>query len=56
MIRRYETYYRWTRTTAEDNFSVGKQLIIDSQHFPGVYRLVGETVIRDRKDSIDYKA
>lgn len=43
-----EVYYKWTRTKAKKGESLGKQIIIDAAHFPGTYRLVGETYIRNR--------
>ena len=51
-----EVYYKWTRTKAKRCESLGERLIIDAQHFPGVYRFVGETYIRDRDNGKDYRA
>lgn len=51
-----EVYYKWTRTKAKRCESLGNRLIIDAQHFPGVYRFVGETYIRDRSNGKDYRA
>lgn len=48
IIQKGKIYLKWTRERAKENTSLGKQLIIDPVHFPGCYRLVGETVIRDR--------
>ena len=48
IIRKGDKYLKWTRERAKKNCSLGKQLIIDPVHYPGVYRLVGETYIRDR--------
>lgn len=48
VIKQGSIYYKWTRSKATKNRSLGKQLIIDAQHFPGTYRLVGETSIRNR--------
>ena len=48
VIKQGELYYKWTRTKAKKNQSLGKQIVIDATHFPGTYRLVGETYIRDR--------
>ena len=52
-IKQYEIYYKWTRTIAEKNASLGHQITIDPIHFPGTYRLVGETYSRDRKNGKD---
>ena len=41
-------YYKWTRTKAKQHEALGNQLIIDPIHYPGTYRLVGETTKRDR--------
>lgn len=48
IIQKGEKYLKWTRERAKENCSLGKQLIIDPAHYPGTYRLVGETYIRDR--------
>lgn len=48
IIQKGEKYLKWTRERAKENSSLGKQLIIDPIHYPGTYRLVGETYIRDR--------
>lgn len=48
IIRKGDKYLKWTRERAKENCSLGKQLIIDPIHYPGTYRLVGETMIRDR--------
>lgn len=48
IIKKGSTYYKWSRSKAAEDKSIGNQLIIDAQHYPGMYRLVGETTIRDR--------
>lgn len=48
IIRKGDKYLKWTRERAKENCSLGKQLIVDPIHYPGTYRLVGETMIRDR--------
>lgn len=48
VIKKGSVYYKWTRSKAKENQSLGKQIIIDAQHYPGMYRLVGETMIRNR--------
>lgn len=48
IIKKGECYYKWARQKAKENGSFGKQLIIDPKHYPGTYRLVGETYTRDR--------
>ena len=53
IIKQYEIYYKWTRTKAIDFTSLGHQIIIDAIHFPGTYRLVGETYSRSRKTGKD---
>ena len=35
--------------------SLGKQIVVDAQHFPGAYRLVGETYSRSRKTGQDQR-
>lgn len=54
-FKQYETYYKWTRTKAYERQSLGNQIIIDATHFPGTYRLVGETMARSRKTGKDQR-
>lgn len=55
VIKQYEIYYKWTRTKALDYTSLGSQIIVDAVHFPGTYRLVGETYSRSRKTGKDHR-
>lgn len=55
IIKQHEVYYKWTRTKAIDNTSLGHQIIVDAVHFPGTYRLVGETYSRSRKTGKDQR-
>lgn len=48
IIKKGESYYKWQRQKAKENGSLGKRLLIDPVHYPGTYRLVGETFKRDR--------
>lgn len=48
IIKQHEIYYKWTRTKALDHTSLGGRIIVDAIHFPGTYRLVGETYSRSR--------
>lgn len=53
IIKQHEIYYKWTRSKAADNTTLGHQIIVDAVHFPGTYRLVGETYARSRKTGKD---
>lgn len=53
IIKQHEIYYKWTRTKAIDYTTLGHQIIVDAIHFPGTYRLVGETYSRSRKTGKD---
>lgn len=55
VIKQYEIYYKWTRSRAIDYTSLGHQIVIDAVHFPGTYRLVGETYARSRKTGKDHR-
>ena len=55
VIKQYEIYYKWTRSKAIEHTSLGHQIIIDAVHFPGTYRLVGETYSRSRKTGKDQR-
>lgn len=45
-FKQYEVYYKWTRTKAKTRETLGKQIIVDAEHYPGTFRLVGETLAR----------
>lgn len=55
IIKQNEIYYKWTRSKAIDHTSLGHQIIVDAIHFPGTYRLVGETYSRSRKTGKDQR-
>lgn len=55
IIKQHEIYYKWTRSKAIDNTSLGHQIVVDAIHFPGTYRLVGETYSRSRKTGKDQR-
>ena len=55
VIKQHEIYYKWTRSRAIENTSLGHQIIVDAVHFPGTYRLVGETFSRSRKTGKDHR-
>lgn len=55
VIKQYDIYYKWTRSKAYDHTSLGSQIVIDATHFPGTYRLVGETYSRSRKTGKDQR-
>ncbi len=54
-FKQYEVYYKWTRTKAYEHTTLGKQIVVDATHFPGTYRLVGETYSRSRKTGKDQR-
>ena len=53
MIKAGDYYYKWTRSTAKDNESLGKQIVVTGNEFPGSYKLVANTYIRNRLDGKD---
>lgn len=55
VIKQYETYYKWTRTVAPKYTSLGHSIIVDAIHYPGTYRLVGETYARSRDTGKDQR-
>ena len=55
VIKQYDIYYKWTRSKTYDHTSLGSQIVIDATHFPGTYRLVGETYSRSRKTGKDQR-
>ena len=48
LIKQNEVYYKWARSVAPPHMSLGNRIIVDAEHFPGIYRLVGETYSRNR--------
>lgn len=55
LIKQYEVYYKWTRTHAPKHTTLGSRIIVDAVHYPGTYRLVGETYVRRRQDGKDQR-
>ena len=55
IVKQYEIYYKWTRTVAPEYTTLGHQIIVDAKHFPGAYRIVGETYARARADGKDQR-
>lgn len=53
ILRRGTVYYKWSRTvkyaSGIDEGSLGKILTIDAETFPGDYKIVGETYIKEQK-------
>lgn len=55
LIKEDQIYYKWTRRRAPKYKSLGRQIIVDAKHFPGAFRLVGETYARARDDGQDQR-
>lgn len=55
IIKQYQPYYKWTRTIAPKYTTLGHTIIVDAIHYPGTYRLVGETYVRDRDTGKDHR-
>lgn len=56
IIRKGTQYYKWSRTVkaSEDSDGIlGKTFVIDSDTFPGTYKIEGETTIRSQKTQQD---
>ena len=50
-----EVIYKFTRSVAYDNNSIGNTIEISADGFPGTYRVVGETFVRDKKTGEDQR-
>lgn len=48
VIKKGEIYYKQERRKTTDDYSQGRQIVVSAKTFPGAFRLVGETYIRDR--------
>lgn len=55
IIKQNEVYYKWTRTIAKPYTALGHTIIVDAEHFPGSFRVVGETFSRGRADHVDQR-
>lgn len=55
IIKQGETYYKWTRNVADEYSNLGNQIIVDAEHFPGNFKIVGETYARSRDDGQDQR-
>lgn len=53
IIKQNEIYLKWTRSIAPPFTSLGQRIIVDAEHFPGTFRIVGETHIRPRDGGKD---
>lgn len=56
-LRLGTVYMKWTRTVkrinSNEDSSLGKTFVIDSDTFPGTYKIVGETYVRNQKTGKD---
>lgn len=50
-----ELIYKFTRSVAYDGNSIGNTIEISADKFPGTYRIVGETMVRDKKTGEDQR-
>lgn len=58
-LRMGQSCYKWSRTVKyqedDENGVLGKVLVIDADTFPGDYKIVGETYIREQKTGKDQR-
>lgn len=50
-----EVVYKWTRSVAYDGNSIGNTIEVSADGFPGTYRVVGETMVRDKVTGEDQR-
>lgn len=50
-----EVIYKFTRSVAYDGNSIGNTIEISADKFPGTYRVVGETLVRDKDTGEDQR-
>ena len=50
-----EVYYKFTRSVAYGENSLGKKIEISADKFPGTYRVVGETMVRQKEGGKDQR-
>ena len=57
-LKKGTVYYKWSRTiqpVLNDESFIGKSLVLDGNIFPGEYKIVGETYIRERNSTKDQR-
>lgn len=55
IIKQNEVYYKWTRKISDGLSSLGHRIVVDAKHYPGTFKIVGETLARSRYDGQDEK-
>lgn len=50
-----EVLYKWTRSVAYEGNSIGNTIEISADKFPGTYRVVGETLVRNKDTGKDQR-
>lgn len=50
-----EVVYKFTRSVAYDGNSIGNTIEVSADGFPGTYRVVGETMVRDKNTGKDQR-
>lgn len=55
IIKQNEIYYKWTRSIAPVYTTLGHRVTVDAKHYPGTFRLVGETRARERSTGKDMR-
>lgn len=48
VIKKDDIYYKFTRTRAPAHTSLGRQVVVNAKNYPGTFKLVGETYIKNR--------
>lgn len=52
-IAKGEVYIKFTRSVGYNGNAIAKEIIVSAESFPGTYRVVGETVVRNKKTGKD---
>ena len=55
IIKQNSIYYKWTRTIAPKHMALGNRIIVDAEHYPCAFKVVGETYARRRIGQKDQK-
>lgn len=48
-----ETFLKWTRSVAYEGQSIGKTIEISADKFPGTYKIVGDTFVKNKDTGVD---
>lgn len=55
IVKQNSIFYRWSRTIAPKHTALGHRIIVDAEHYPCAFKVVGETFARTRVGQKDQR-